>query len=75
MVEFNNLTSSETDRVKNVVTPSVEEELGRQHRGVDWSGLSFAVSLDATTQRSVLDWTELRSESGGDDTEECTGLD
>ncbi|KAI0232388.1 hypothetical protein LSAT2_017285 [Lamellibrachia satsuma] len=42
---------SETDQVKNVVTTSVEEELGRRHRGVYWTGLSFAVSLEATTQR------------------------
>ena len=51
MVDFNNLTSSETDQVKNVVTTSMEEELGRRHRGVYWTGLSFAVSLEATTQR------------------------
>ena len=51
MVVFNNLTSSETDQVKHFVTTSVEEELGRRHRGVYWTGLSFAVSLEATTQR------------------------
>ena len=51
MVDFNNLTSSETDRVKNAVTTSVEEKLGRRHRGVYWTGLSFALSLEATTHR------------------------
>ena len=53
MVDFNNLTSSETDQVKNFVNTSVEEELGRRHRGVYWTGLSFAVSLEAKTQREV----------------------
>ena len=53
MVDFNNLTSSETDQVKHFVTTYVEEELGRRHRGVYWTGLSFAVSLEATTQREV----------------------
>ena len=48
MVDFNNLTSSETDRVIHFVTTSVEEELGRRHRGVYWNGLSFSVSLEAT---------------------------
>ena len=65
MVVFNNLTSSETDQVKHFVTTSVEEELGRRHRGVYWTGLSFAVSLEATTQRevekhctrSITDWS------------------